>query len=261
MRLFKLAALAALAFFVSAHAFADPSPALLKLHEQALVPSVMLEMGDGSSCSGTVIYSEPNPEAPKEITTYILTALHCVKDEPTEPLRVEVPTYDKMLVQTGSVTYRADVYARSWKSDSALLVLKDQTTHFEHVAKIAPPDEALYEGEDTWAVGYPLGTSRTITRGVYAPTYAIKLDAGKLADYDRATNDIAPGSSGGGLFHLNTAGDYELIGTTTAGYRGAPFMGLYTGVASIQDFLKSQAKGIYEQQFGVKVDPPSYQYR
>lgn len=83
----------------------------------------------------------------------------------------------------------------------------------------------------------------TITKGLFGSLETSDFDKpGRV--YYRATPDIAPGSSGGALYHKNDAGDYELLGVTTAGARGFPFVALYTPVSDIYSYLKVAAPEI-----------------
>lgn len=115
--------------------------------------------------------------------------------------------------------------------------MKDKQTFFPTVAKLAPEKPTLLMGEDVWTAGYPLGLSLTVTKGLFISKETSDFaKAGTV--YYKATTDIAPGSSGGALYHKNDAGDYELLGVTTAGMRGYPFYGLYTPISDIYAYLK-----------------------
>jgi S1-C subfamily serine protease len=120
------------------------------------------------------------------------------------------------------------VYGVYYSADLSLWRLKDKQTFFPNVAKLAPEKPALMMGEDVWTVGYPLGGVLTVTRGLFGSVETSDFDhPGRT--YYRATPDIAPGSSGGALYHKNDAGDYELLGVTTAGAQSFPFFGSTPG--------------------------------
>lgn len=251
MRLIAIAALLALA--VGSQAVASSAADLTKLHEQVIAPSVFVEMIGLGSCSGQVFWSDRDQKS-GDVTTYVLTAKHCVADTTGgTPIKVSFPTYDTDLAETGAVVYNAVVDEQSWKADVAVLVLEDKQTHFDQLAKLAGPEVKLVEGEDAWTVGYPLGYSRTVTRGMVGT--ATSLDASaiggpeKLTNFLRATPDITNGSSGGAVYHQNASGDYELIGTATAKPGSNTFMGIYTGFGQIDDFLKSQYPKIFNALF------------
>lgn len=241
MRILIAAALAA--FFVSA-AHAMPKE-LETLRDQTLLPTVQID----DNCSGQIVYSKRDQKT-GDVATYILTAKHCVSGMTGKDVLVDVPTYDKKGRLTVETRYYADVDALSWTGDSALVKLKDADTWFgNRTVKLAPLSRQLFEGEQVWTVGYPAALTRTITTGLL--NVGLRNDVtGKLTEFYRATPDIVGGSSGGGLYHRNDAGDYELIGTTTAGYRIGTYLGLYTTIGDIQAFLKNQAPIIYKEIYG-----------
>lgn len=140
---------------------------LPKMNEQMFTPSVQL--GNNSKegfCSGTLISSERDQES-GDVETYILTAKHCVNDQKDgSDISVIVHNYNDSNREINAVDYKAIVYGKSYKSDLALVKLKDKNTFFKTTAKIAPKDVKLEFGQDVWVVGYPLGLSQTITSGV-----------------------------------------------------------------------------------------------
>jgi hypothetical protein len=77
----------------------------------------------------------------------------------------------------------------------------------------------------------------TITKGLFGSKETNDF-AKPGSVYYRATPDIAPGSSGGALYHKNDAGDYELLGVTTAMARGFPYFAMYTPISDIYAYLK-----------------------
>jgi len=242
---------------------------LTKFHDQMLSPSVFITMGDVGSCSGEIIYSNRDQDT-GDVSTYILTAKHCVADLGVNDLKISVPTYDGNLIETGAAVYRATVDESSWKHDVAILILDDKKTKFDHVALIAAPDAVLVEGEDSWTVGYPLATSRTITKGLigsqtFEDASFLPGSSAKLAPFVRGTSQSAPGTSGGGLYHQAASGDYELVGTASGAYNGHDFVALYTGFRDIDDFLNSQETVMFKALFpnykdpkAKKSDPGSY---
>lgn len=232
-----LAALVFAAFFCAigiAHA-ADKSE-LEKLQKEVLGVTVQLN----GNCSGTVIYSNRD-KVSGEVTTLILSAGHCAIDKDSDQ-RVEFPVYqDNEIVKKDA--YVGRVYGVYFNADLSLWKLKDKQTFFPNVAKLAPEKPVLMMGEDTWTAGYPLGAALTVTKGLFISKETNDYDKpGRV--YYRVTTDIAPGSSGGGMYHKNEAGDYELLGVTTAGMRGFPYFGLYTQISDIYAYLKVAAPDV-----------------
>lgn len=191
-----------------------------------------------NNCSAQVIYSDRD-RVSGEVKTLVLTARHCVEGaKDAETQRVEFFKYDARLNVTASVTFLADVIGKSSSSDIALLRLRDKQNLFpaEPIA-LESADAELYVGEDTLAVGFPLATSATVTRGTLGPRERIAI-TGKEVPYQRNTAGIAGGSSGGGLYHTGTDGKLKLIGIATAGVKGVNFVNYYTTVDSLHEYLK-----------------------
>jgi len=217
-----------LALTMPSHA-ADKSE-LEKLQKEVLGVTVQLN----GNCSGTVIYSNRDKES-GDVTTLILSAGHCAIDKDADQ-RIEFPVY-----QDNEVV-KKDAYVRKmlgvyFNADLSLWKLKDKQTFFPNVAKLAPEKPTLLMGEDVWTVGYPLGGVLTITKGLFGSKETNDF-AKPGTVYYRATPDIAPGSSGGALYHKNDAGDFELLGVTTAMARGYPYFAMYTGISDIYAYLK-----------------------
>lgn len=212
--------------------YAASGPELDKMQAQMFAPTVQLN----GNCSGTVVWSKRD-EKSGEVATYILTAKHCVSNQGQDQY-ADVPVYhDNLLVK--KERYIARVHGLFYGADIGLFRLKDKQTLFERVAKLAPAKPVLKMGEDVWTVGYPLGWSLTVTEGLFGVIEVSDFDKpGADIEYYRATPDITGGSSGGGLYRKNGAGDYELIGITTAGARGLPFIALYTPVSKVHEYLK-----------------------
>lgn len=226
----------AAAILFSAPVLAGPSPEIIQIKTQMLEPTVQLGMG----CSGQLIYSERDKES-GDVTTLVLTARHCVQGQDKLDFDIKIPTYDKQSRLISERVYYAEAIAQGYSADVALLRLKDHDTYIPQRVTLAPLKAEFYEGEQVWAVGYPLKWTRTITTGLYAASIKVPVSDIDPHDYIRGTADIAPGSSGGGYYHKNDAGNYELIGTVTGGPACCSFLGLWTPIWAIQDFLKVQA--------------------
>lgn len=92
--------------------------------------------------------------------------------------------------------------------DLALLKIEDAGRQFQHV--YLGDMGRVTVGETVFAIGNPLGLTRTVSQGIVSTTNR-DFD-GQL--YIQTTADINPGNSGGPLFNL--AG--EVIGVTSMGY-------------------------------------------
>lgn len=220
-----------------------------KVNAQMLAPTV--EVGDG--CSGQIIYSERNADTGK-VATYVLTAKHCVDDLPSGArLTVTIPRYAKGKLLSAEVFYAA-VDSQGYSTDLALVKILDEDRLFHNIARLAPLDPDLLEGEPVWAAGYPLRAGRTITQGLFNAGFFLSVGGKTAQDYTRTSADIAPGSSGGGLYHMAPNGAYELIGVTSAGARNTPFVSLFTSIYDIQKYLKAQAPIVYRDIYEPKSD-------
>src|SRR5690242_8362321 len=166
--------------------------------DQMFDPSVQI----GNYCSGEIIKSDRDLKT-GEVSTYVLTAKHCTEND-GKIVTVNKAIYDKHNRQISIKTYLADVYGRSYKSDLALLKLRDKDTYFEKVATVASRDIELTYGQGVELVGYPLGRSMTWTSGRlgYVEEGVFK-DVSQSGQFYRATPDLAPGSSGSSMFTWN----------------------------------------------------------
>lgn len=218
---------------------AAPLEELKKMDEQMFSPSIQLN----KNCSGTLIYSDRDKEK-GTVNTIALTAKHCI-DAADQRLDVMTYVYNKSNRLITEEAHKAKVLGMSYKSDLALIKLEDQNTIFP-VAKVAKKEtgESLKFGQDIWNVSYPKGGSRTLTQGVLGYVEIVDAFKTKTGEFYRMTPDIAPGSSGSGMFQ-NTTGDYELIGVVTGMYSGFSYMGLITPIEEINEYL-DVAKTTYE---------------
>jgi S1-C subfamily serine protease len=213
---------------------------LTKLNDQALAPVWQLNR----TCSSSVIYSHRDQKTGK-VETLILTAKHCIEGAEGTGHTVYQQAYQANRL-VSEVAYKAKVKAKDYASDLALLVLVDEQTLIEKTVKLAAGDLAYIQGEDAVAVGYSKGLSRTATAGMLGPMESVPFPvAGKDSEYLRASPQIAGGNSGGALFHINAAGDYEQLAVATAVIPASDFMGYWTHFAEIDKFLRRVAPQMY----------------
>lgn len=238
-----------LALIGLAFLFAGASPLFageaeaLKMQTQMLGVTAQLN----GNCSATLIWSHRD-EKTGEVENVLLTAAHCVTGNKSD-MDVDFPVYQANRIVKKD-HYIARVRGEWYAGDLALVDLRDKQTFFANVAKIAPEKPPLFMGQDVWTVGYPLGMSLTITRGMFGAFETNDFDK-PGTEYFRATPDIAGGNSGGAMYLMNAAGDYQLVGVTAARARNDSFIGLYTPVGSIYSYLKVALPGAV----GVKASP------
>lgn len=199
----------------------------VQITEQMLSPTVQLDR----NCSGVVISNDP---------TIILTAKHCV-DHTDQRISVIVPFYQNNRVVRED-TYVATVEMMYSRHDLAYLRLMDTTASLP-VARVAPPETILYEGEPTFVVGYPAGFPRTFTQGVFGGLEFVPFPNERSgSEYYRSTPLIIGGNSGGPLFHYSVDGQYELIGITSLLYSEATFMNYFVPLEDVIAFMEIIAR-------------------
>lgn len=218
---------------------------VVQMRDQMLAGTVQIN----GNCSGQIIYSKRSQET-GDVATYVLTAKHCIKDSTDKEIAVSVPVYDEKTAPTSEVVYYATIAAQAYGADVALLKLRDTGKWFNTTIRMAPVGVEYWEGEPVWTAGFPQGLSRTVTHGLLSTGVRINVGGSGLKDYLKATPDAAPGSSGGGLYHKNAGGDYELIGTTTAMFGGFSFLIAYTPIVETQKFLKVQMPEVFKDLYG-----------
>jgi len=184
--------------------------------------SVSVQLTDGTRgfCSGTLI---DDPDLSDGNQKTILTAKHCVDD----------------VGQVIKVPYMGSYYdfvVKKISEESDLAILQTDSMFGAPSVKIST--EAHFE-EKAWAIGYPMGDSKTITEGFLG---AIEVQAGfssvsKSMTFQRATVLIAPGNSGGGLFQIED-GEYRLVGVATGINSKYFFMTYYSPLEEVKEFLK-----------------------
>lgn len=207
------------------------------LVDQVFTPSVQL----GDFCSGEIVYSKRDQES-GDVSTVVLTAKHCVLGNEKGLVPINKAIYDNHNRQIGTSTYLSTVLGTSYKSDLALLKLRDKNTLFTDVAEVAPSDTPLRFGQEVVVVGYPMGRSMTYTEGNLGFVEdGVFPDISQSRQFYRATPDIAPGSSGSSMFTL-VDGKYQIIGITTGGARMFSWFNFFTPVEEINDYLETASK-------------------
>jgi Trypsin-like serine proteases, typically periplasmic, contain C-terminal PDZ domain len=207
------------------------------LVDQVFGPSVQL----GDFCSGEIIHSKRDEKTDK-VSTIVLSAKHCVMDDTKKLVTINKAVYDTHNRKTGVKTYIAEVLGTSFKSDLAVLKLRDQSYLFTDVAKVAKSDTPLRFGQDVVVVGYPLGRSMTYTEGNLGFVEDnVFSDISESKQFYRATPDIAPGSSGSSMFTL-VDGEYQIIGVVTGGASQFSWFNFFTPIEEINEYLDVVSK-------------------
>jgi len=99
--------------------------------------------------------------------------------------------------------------------------------------------ENLEAGQETFAIGNPLGLERTLSRGVVATTQR----AFQGLAFIQTTAQINPGNSGGPLFNLKG----EVIGVTNMGIPAGEGLGFAIPARYVRDFLNNYEGFAYDK--------------
>lgn len=222
---------------------------LNKLADQVRSPTVQVLLPNGGgSCSATIVSSKRD-EKTAEVATFILTAEHCVADAPMASYAVRLPVWQDESSTTATMA-RAKVVKQGSVDghDMALLKLDDtRTSYATQVAKVGY-NAKLKLGELVYTGGYPLGREFTVSEGRFSSVEEYNFsDNGVPVEFTRANAPISPGNSGGGLFHLNAAGDFELVGVADRG-AGSPTstFGLWATAKDVTKFLQDYNKDLFK---------------
>jgi hypothetical protein len=199
--------------------------------DTAIHASVQLE----DYCSGTVI-EDPDPSDGIQFT--VLTAKHCMGEEDVigKVLHVHVPNVIGQIYEQGS---SVPVIIKDISTDSDLVLLQGMNPKTDpEITPMHVYGGIPQIGQASYAIGYPRAESLTVSYGLLG--YVIENgglgDLSKSNLWQKSTNAVQGGSSGGGLF-IETASGYELVGCLTWGYRGDEGAAYWTPVDEIRAFL------------------------
>lgn len=169
-------------------------------------------------CSGTFVDSKKSLR--------VLTARHCVES-----------VGQVIKIPYKGTTYDFLVEKISTESDLALLSPKEDFVGLKDAVKIPLGDSAHYR-EKSWAIGYALGASQTITEGYLGALEVQEAfsDVSRSKTFQRASVLIAPGNSGGGLFQIED-GEYRLVGVATGINGKYFFVTYYSPLEEIKEFV------------------------
>lgn len=196
-----------------------------ELHERCLYPVVRVHTADVGG-SGSIIYSEPNPEKPDEYQTFVLTCEHVVdraittkrawdgllkkkiEKEFLEQVTVEIFDYVRLSEVNSSNSHKADIVAYDKYHDIAILKL-ESPKKAPYIAKVIPKDKIsdVKCFTPTWTCGCsllhdPFGNPGNVT-------YLKEIIERRL--YWMGNGHSIFGNSGGAVFLADTG---EQIGIT-----------------------------------------------
>lgn len=198
---------------------------LKEQHEKIIYPVVRVRT-EKAGGSGTVIYSQPDPDKEEEYQSFVLTCAHVVDDaistkkdwdsmlkkqvekEFLEQVQVEIFDYVYLSRVNSSNSYKADIVAYDKYHDIAILKL-DSPKQVEYTAKIIPRNEISKVKLFTpiWTSGCSLGHEPFANPGFI--TYLTEIIDNKL--YWMQNGASIFGNSGGAVFLEETG---EQVGIT-----------------------------------------------
>ena len=174
---------------------------------------------------------------------YLITNCHVIEQE----TKIEVTIFQKGLNGFEKKTFKkVKIEALNPFIDLALLKVEDlEGTEIKYVCLGNLED--IRVGQQTFAIGTPLGLERTVTDGVIST----KNRSFEGLVYLQTNADINPGNSGGPLFNL--AG--EVIGVTNMGYIFFGGLGFAIPVDYVKHFIENRESFAYDK------DAPNTGYR
>jgi serine protease Do len=211
----------------------------IQAHVARFGEGVVLVRVPGALGSGFVV---------NDVEGYVVTNYHVIERE----TRISVTVFKKRGEEFANVKYdKVKLVAISPFFDLALLKVEGFT--LGDLTKVYLGDEeAIRTGEKVFAVGNPLGLTRSVTEGIVS-TRRRELQGKVWIQTDAAIN---PGNSGGPLF--NARG--QVIGVNTLVSGVAQNVGFSIPVNYVKDFLKNHEAFAYDKDnpnSGVRYfDPP-----
>ena len=231
-----------------------------ELHEKCLYPVVRVSIPGEVGGSGTIIYSQPDPDKPDEYQTFILTCSHVidraiktkkdwdgllkkkVEKEFLEQITVEIFDYVHLSEVNSSNSHKADIIAYDKYHDIAILKLVSPKS-VPYVAKIIPKAEIekVKCFTPTWTCGCsllhdPFGNPGNVT-------YLKEMIEQRL--YWMGNGHSIFGNSGGAVFLAETG---EQIGITARitgiqlgfGFDIMTWMGFFVAPQRLYEFFDEQ---------------------
>jgi len=247
---------------------------ITKMHNEMLYPTVLIEANKGRG-SGTVIYSQPDPDEDGAYVNYVLTNHHVIesniqtgkvwnpmkqKDEKRDifaTCNVYFYKYKYESMNIGKNSVEADIVAYTKEEDMALLKLRS-IDKIDYVAKFYPIDRIkdIRLFMKTYAVGASLGHQPIPTEG-HITCMNDEIDN---FVYWMSTAQVIYGNSGGSMY-LDVQGDYYFIGVPSAvsitftglSKNAVPHMGYFIPINRVCNFLNKNYYGfIYDSNQDIK---------
>lgn len=196
-------------------------------HRQMLYPAVRIRTQKAGG-SGTVVYSQPDPQRDGEHITFVLTNEHVVDDaivnreswdsmlqrnvkrDVLAEVTVETFTYHNLSHVVSANAHKGEIVAYSKDEDLAVLRLLSPA-RVEHAARLLPETmiDAIYMFDTCWTCGCSLLHDPFATSGHLTGLREVLAADGKA--YLMQSSHIIFGNSGGATY-LETDDGYFLVG-------------------------------------------------
>lgn len=194
--------------------------------------SVQLE----NYCSGTVI-EDPDLSDGEQLT--VITAKHCMGKEDVigKVLHIHSASVIGSEYQIGEAV---PVIIKDISKTSDLVLLQGMKPSTDpKLPKMKVYGGTPAFGSLSYAFGYPRGESLTVSLGMLG--YEINAsgfpELSTSGWWQKSTNAVQGGSSGGGLF-VETDSGFELVGVLTWGYKGDEGASYWSPVQEVRQFLE-----------------------
>ena len=227
-----------------------PAPAERKSPQWQLYRTAELKDGTIEDCAlrygeAVVMISSPGGLGSGFVITpdgYCITNYHVIAQE----TKIKATVFRKTETGFEQKHYRdVRIIAMNPFADLALLKIDSPNETFKY-AYLGRMDE-LKAGQEVFAIGNPLGLTRTVSSGIVSTTN--RNFEGHL--YIQTTTDINPGNSGGPLFNLRG----EVIGVTSMGYMFLSGLNFAIPVDAVERFIVNRDAFAYDE------DNPNSGYR
>ena len=227
-----------------------PAPEERKSPQWQLYRTAELKDGTIEQCAqrygeAVVMISSPGGLGSGFIITpdgYCITNYHVIAQE----TKIKATVFRKTETGFEQKHYRdVRIIALNPFADLALLKIDSPSETFKYAYLGRMED--MKTGQEVFAIGNPLGLTRTVSSGIVSTTN--RNFEGDL--YIQTTTDINPGNSGGPLFNLRG----EVIGVTSMGYLFLSGLNFAIPVDAVQRFIINRDAFAYDE------DNPNSGYR
>ncbi len=203
---------------------ASLSPTTIERNVDRFGEAVVMVTSPGGQGSGFIV----SPDG------FLITNYHVIARE----TRIKVTVFERTPTGFEQKHYKkVRIIALNPFVDLALLKIEEPGKTFKYA--YLGDMKVLEAGQQVFAIGNPLGLTRTVSQGIISTTNR-NMD-GRL--YIQTTTDINPGNSGGPLFNLRG----EVIGVTSMGYLFLGGLNFAIPVDVVKRFVQNRDAFAYDE--------------